>query len=410
MPPYIGNSPANIGNYQVVDDISASFNGVLTTFPLTVLTLAINPPKSGQVLASINGVTQEPDDTGTNGFYVSGSNIVFSSAPATGATFWAVWQGQAVDIGTPSDDVVDTIHLKDDAVTAGKLANAINTDIATGVTGNTTANDALPKAGGTMTGTIAGFTSTGIDDNATSTAITIDSGEIVTIDNGGATPLILNRGGSNASLQVTSTVGGTVYFGTNSTGDGAIGTDSNQANALLKVKTTGDVEVRTGNLVIGTAGKGIDFSATGGPTNGTGTSELLDDYEEGFWVPHMIGSTVVGTATEGNYLGSYVKIGNQVTLSWYMSSTTLGGATGYIKINGLPFVSYNPPITNNNITTGSHMYDDLTVGATRTHCTPYISDNASYMQLYTSGDFSGWTNVGIQTGWASIGSITYRTA
>ena len=34
---------------------------------------------------------------------------------------------------------------------------------------------ALPLAGGTMTGTIAGFTSTGIDDNATSTAITITS-------------------------------------------------------------------------------------------------------------------------------------------------------------------------------------------------------------------------------------------
>ena len=37
------------------------------------------------------------------------------------------------------------------------------------------ANAALPKAGGTMTGVIAGFESTGIDDNATSTAITVGS-------------------------------------------------------------------------------------------------------------------------------------------------------------------------------------------------------------------------------------------
>jgi hypothetical protein len=43
------------------------------------------------------------------------------------------------------------------------------------------APNALPLAGGTMTGTIAGFTSTGIDDNATSTAITIDSSENVGI-------------------------------------------------------------------------------------------------------------------------------------------------------------------------------------------------------------------------------------
>jgi len=108
---YIGNSPANIGNYQVVDDISSTFNGVLTSFALTASSLAINPAKSGQLLVSINGVLQEPDDTGTEGFKVSGSNIVFSSAPATGSTFWAVWQGQAVDIGTPSDGVVGTAQM-----------------------------------------------------------------------------------------------------------------------------------------------------------------------------------------------------------------------------------------------------------------------------------------------------------
>ena len=108
---YIGNSPANVGNYQVVDDISSTFNGVLTSFTLTASSLAINPAKSGQLLVSINGVLQEPDDTGTEGFKVSGSNIVFSSAPATGSTFWAVWQGQAVDIGTPSDGVVGTAQM-----------------------------------------------------------------------------------------------------------------------------------------------------------------------------------------------------------------------------------------------------------------------------------------------------------
>jgi hypothetical protein len=71
---YIGNSPANVGNYQVVDDISSTFNGVLTSFALTVLTLAINPAKSGQLLVSINGVLQEPDDTGTEGFKVQMSS------------------------------------------------------------------------------------------------------------------------------------------------------------------------------------------------------------------------------------------------------------------------------------------------------------------------------------------------
>ena len=121
--PYIGNSPANVGNYQIVDTIASSFNASTTSFALASGGITITPAKSGQVLVAINGVMQQPDDTGTNGFKVSGSNIVFSSAPASGDTFWAVYQGQNVDIGTPSDDVVDTAHIKDNAITAAKIAD-----------------------------------------------------------------------------------------------------------------------------------------------------------------------------------------------------------------------------------------------------------------------------------------------
>ena len=108
---YIGNSPANVGNYQVVDDITSSFNGTLKTFALTASSQAISPAKSAQLIVSVNGVTQEPDDTGTDGFKVTGSNIVFSSAPATGAPFWAVFQGQNVDVGTPSNATVGLTQL-----------------------------------------------------------------------------------------------------------------------------------------------------------------------------------------------------------------------------------------------------------------------------------------------------------
>jgi hypothetical protein len=46
---------------------------------------------------------------------------------------------------------------------------------------------------------------------------------------------------------------------------------------------TGDQTIVDGNLVIGTAGKGIDFSAD--PAAPGMTSELLDDYEEGTQQP-----------------------------------------------------------------------------------------------------------------------------
>ena len=84
-------------------------------------------------------------------------------------------------------------------------------------------DDTTPQLGGDLdfqTHKATSFTSTGIDDNATTTAITIDASE--------------------------------------------------------------NVEINTGNLVIGTSGKGIDFSATSDGSGTTG-SEVLDDYEEGTW-------------------------------------------------------------------------------------------------------------------------------
>jgi hypothetical protein len=96
-----------------------------------------------------------------------------------------------------------------------------------------------------------------------------------------------------------------------------------------------DVIVSTGNLVIGTSGKGIDFSAT---SNGSGTtnSELLNDYEEGTFTPTVEGTSTAGTATYTDRSASYTKIGKcvffRIDVIW--SGHT---GTGSIKITGLPF-------------------------------------------------------------------------
>ena len=158
---YIGNSPANVGNYQIVDDISSSFDASETSFALTSGSIAVTPAKSGQLLVGINGVMQEPDDTGTNGFKVSSSNIVFSSPPASGDTFWAVYQGQEVDIGAPSDDTVDTVHIKDNAITTAKIAagTIIASDVASNsITNVKMADDAIGVAELSATGTASGTT------------------------------------------------------------------------------------------------------------------------------------------------------------------------------------------------------------------------------------------------------------
>ena len=86
--PYIGNDIRANQDYKTIDDVSSSFNGSTTSFALQVGGSAPVPfPKyETQLIISVGGVVQEP---GT-GFTLSGTNIVFGSAPASGESFFGV--------------------------------------------------------------------------------------------------------------------------------------------------------------------------------------------------------------------------------------------------------------------------------------------------------------------------------
>lgn len=98
---------------------------------------------------------------------------------------------------------------------------------------------------------------------------------------------------------------------------------------------TGNQTLSTGNLVIGTAGKGIDFTQDPNPAGMT--SELLDDYEEGTWTPTVTPQTGSLTAYTSN--GYYTKIGNIVTVQAQFVITTPGTAAGIASIGDMPFAS-----------------------------------------------------------------------
>ena len=104
----------------------------------------------------------------------------------------------------------------------------------------------------------------------------------------------------------------------------------------------GDFTVGVGNLVVGTAGKGIDFSANTGAAGMT--SELLDWYEEGTWTPTYVPQNGSFSAISYGFAsGSYVRIGSMVWVSWSMrtSGITVGSASGVVFVGGLPFTSIN---------------------------------------------------------------------
>jgi hypothetical protein len=99
----------------------------------------------------------------------------------------------------------------------------------------------------------------------------------------------------------------------------------------------GDQTIVDGNLVIGTSGKGIDFSATGQPAGMT--SELLNDYEEGTFTPTLDGESTSPTVGYATQFGSYTKIGRVVNFYIRLTLSSLSGGSGNALIRGLPFTA-----------------------------------------------------------------------
>jgi hypothetical protein len=106
---------------------------------------------------------------------------------------------------------------------------------------------------------------------------------------------------------------------------------------------TGDQTLSTGNLVIGTSGKGIDFS----DTPGTGTSELLADYEEGTFTPTLFYDTAGFDGTYTTQIGQYTKVGNLVTVLVVIGISSKGINSGDVQLRGLPF-TFSATVNANN--------------------------------------------------------------
>jgi hypothetical protein len=96
-----------------------------------------------------------------------------------------------------------------------------------------------------------------------------------------------------------------------------------------------DQTLSTGNLVVGTAGKGIDFSAN---SHAAGmTSELFNWYEEGTWTPvDQSGANLTLTVTSA----AYTRIGNVVNFTFNITYPSTANANG-AEVGGLPFTSKN---------------------------------------------------------------------
>ena len=181
-------------------------------------------------------------------------------------------------------------------------------------------------------------------------------------------------------------------------------TDSATSDYKVKVYKDGNVNITNGNLVIGTSGKGIDFSAT---SNGSGTtsSELLNDYEEGTWTPTLGGgsSDPTGVTYDGQ-TGNYTKVGRLVTINFIMGFTTYTGGTGAVFVRGLPFAC-----AGGNAANGAGQLEQFSFTGGRTYATLRVNSGDSVIDPQQMGASTSWTAFTHGTNITSSGTGKYIT-
>lgn len=113
--PYIGKSPVG-GGFHKLDNLTAS---ATATYALTLGSAAYYPETANQLLVSLNGVIQAPQDS----FTVSGSNLVFDSALTSNDSIdFVVALGDVLGVGSVTDGAITTAKIGNNAVTDAKLA------------------------------------------------------------------------------------------------------------------------------------------------------------------------------------------------------------------------------------------------------------------------------------------------
>ena len=291
---------------------------------------------------------------------------------------------ETIDSDDYVDASIDNAHLANDAVGADELASdaVVNASIASGAAvafskmANLTASRALVSDGsGDVSVSAVTSTEVGYLDGVTS-----------------AIQTQIDAAGGARSVSGTTDNGVVTFVNSGST----FATESNLTFAT-------DLTVTGGNVVIGTGGKGIDFSAQTATSAGSVVSEVLDHYEEGTFTPTIIGAGgSAGSWAQTLASQYYIRIGSIVHISFQINVTNKGSYSGLIKVTGLPFAC------SGNVTAGTLCgYASTSVDAALRQ--PEVVPSSSYIQFKGGSRLDGvsdWAE--LVTGYYTTVQATYR--
>jgi hypothetical protein len=307
---YIGNQPPDIGAYDV-----ESFDGGGTSFTLK------RAATVSSVLLFIDGVRQTPTDA----YAVSGVTLTTTATTPSGTdNVTVMFMGDVVDIGAPSADTVSTATIQDDAVTAAKLANSINTEI--------TANTAK-VTNATHTGDVTG---------ATALTIATDAVDIAMLSATGTASATTFLRGDNA-WATPPTSDGTPMWDVNLSSNQTL-TDSTWEKVLFdteRIDSDGAFASNKFTVPVGGAGKYLVYTNVSASANGgaqldqyrmsiykNGSAITLADWDGGSGQDNNISSTRILDLAEADYLEVYVRLQDT------SGSPTAFGGTNYTWFGG----------------------------------------------------------------------------
>ena len=260
------------------------------------------------------------------------------------------------------------------------------TEVASPVDINSGSIDGTTIGGGSAApATVTTFTSTGIDDNADATAITISSAEKVGINNASPSELLSMIGtggtakvrfdGDSSNLQNN-------FIGITGYDDLIIASDEANSGSASTIQFRVDAAEKMRIL----SGGGITFNGD------TATANALGDYEEGTWTPTITGYSGGSTQAYSNQTGIYRKVGNLVYVSYRITLTSKGNMSGnYVLLQGLPYSIGGTAVTagaggighfsglNQAVTS---LFWELGAGTTNSFWLIYITGTSAYGSSY----------------------------
>ncbi len=216
----------------------------------------------------------------------------------------------------------------------------------------------------------------------------------------GGNKLYMDASGVRSWQQFVNQTSGTFYVESGAATDGIWTVNG------FQIKEAGGVLVGSGsfggngyltvqnNVIIGTSGRGIDFSATS--QAGGMTSELLADYEEGTFTPTLGGTTTNPTVTYSIQRGRYTKIGRLVTVECYVAWSAFSGGSGNVNVGGLPFTI--DPNTGASGGGAVSYFDGFTLTASRTSVGLLANANTTTATPMCMGS-------GVSTQYIGVGSV-----